>query len=179
MGKLLCLGFVLVSACQPLYGDPPERPHTPEVKPHKDVIEAPPPVAYVDKCDVQFQDDPKKWHPQPPAAKPIIDSGDAASAEADKATDEKVKVSYERTAVDKYRSALIKDPYNADATLKLALAYDKVLRRGCALAMLKRLASLTNNPKFAVDASHSIAAVDDNAAWFKNYRDDALKAVGH
>ena len=71
-----------------------------------------------------------------------------------------------------------KDPYNADATLKLAVAYDKVLHKGCALAMLKRLASLSSNPKFANESNRARDAVGDNATWFKGYRKDALQAAG-
>lgn len=78
--------------------------------------------------------------------------------------------------VEAYRQALIADPYNAEATLKLALAYDKVLRKGCALAMLKRLDALAANPKFG--AEPQINRVLDNEQWFKPYRNDALKALG-
>jgi hypothetical protein len=78
--------------------------------------------------------------------------------------------------VEQYRQALIADPYNAEATLKLALAYDKVLRKGCALAMLKRLDALAANPKFG--AEPQINRVLDNESWFKPYRNDALKALG-
>ena len=58
----------------------------------------------------------------------------------------------------------------------LALAYDKVLRKGCALAMLKRLDALAANPKFG--AEPQINRVLDNESWFKPYRTDALKALG-
>ena len=83
-----------------------------------------------------------------------------------------------KEAIDKYRNALIKDPYNVDATLKLAVAYDKVLRKGCALAMLKRLAALSNNPKCASEANRNIDSIDANGQWFKGYRKEAMAAVG-
>ena len=56
--------------------------------------------------------------------------------------------------------------------------YDKVLYKGCALAMLKRLASLAGNPKFANDTSHALGAIGDNGTWFKGYRKDAMQAAG-
>jgi len=89
-----------------------------------------------------------------------------------------MKVSLLKEAIDKYRNALIKDPYNIPATLKLAVAYDRVLRKGCAIAMLKRLAALSNNPKWTSEANRNIDAIDANAQWFKGYRKDAMAAVG-
>ena len=70
------------------------------------------------------------------------------------------------------------DPYDVDATLDLARAYDRVLRKGCAIAMLKRLATLSNHPAYAKQANLTIAQIDDNAGWFRGYRRDALAAVG-
>jgi hypothetical protein len=83
-----------------------------------------------------------------------------------------------KEAIDKYRNALIKDPYNLEATLKLAVAYDITLRKGCAIAMLKRLAGFSNHPKWAKEANRDIDAIADNLTWFKGYRKDAMAAVG-
>ena len=89
-----------------------------------------------------------------------IESGDVALASSDKTKEDTAQVGLVRDAIDKYRLALQKDPYNADATLKLAVAYDKVLHKGCALAMLKRLASLASNPKFANETNRALGAID-------------------
>jgi hypothetical protein len=178
VGLCVALG-VAAAACQPLYGGKPEKLHNPEKK------KAPPEPAdtateikYVDDCTASFQDDPRKWHPQPQLARSLIDVGDTAIASSDKATEANAKVGLIKDAIDKYRNALLKDPYSADATLKLAIAYDRVIRKGCALAMLKRLAALSNNPKFAPDANRDIDSVGDNAEWFKGYRKDAMGALG-
>src|SRR5262249_53779024 len=135
-------------------------------------------VKYIDDCTASFQDDPRKWHPQPPLARQLVDGGDTAMATSDKTPEPNQKVGLIKEAIDKYRNALIKDPYSPDATLKLAIAYDKVLRKGCAIAMLKRLAALAANPKFSQEANRSIDAVGDNSQWFKGYRKDAMAAVG-
>lgn len=180
MRLFLCLGLALgMAACQPLYGSAPERMHTPEKK--KRPPEPPgqeEQIKYVEDCTASFQDDPRKWHPQPSLARPLVETGDTAIASSDKTPEATAKVGLIKEAIDKYRNALIKDPYSADATLKLAVAYDKVLRKGCAIAMLKRLAALSSNPKFAQEANRSIDAVGDNAVWFKGYRKDAMQAVG-
>ena len=79
--------------------------------------------------------------------------------------------------IDHYSKALVKDPYNAEATLKLALAYDKVFHRGCALKLLARIAVLENHPKFRISARRIVESVTDNAEWFKAYRKDAIAVI--
>jgi hypothetical protein len=44
--------------------------------------------------------------------------------------------------------------------------------------MLKRLAALSANPKFARTANPAIESIGDNGQWFKRYRKDAMSAVG-
>jgi hypothetical protein len=177
---LVCLGLALgVTACQPLYGSRPEKLKNPEKKKRPpEAAEAAPEIKYVDECNANFSDDPKKAHPQPPMGRQLFDAAESTLDQADKAKEDSMKVSLLREAIDKYRNALIKDPYNVPATLKLAVAYDRVLRKGCAIAMLKRLAALSNNPKWASEANRNIDSIDANAQWFKGYRKDAMAAVG-
>ena len=79
---------------------------------------------------------------QPAVAANLIDDGDTALSRSQKAADPATAGNAVKDAVDKYRNALTKDPYNPEATVKLAEAYDLVQRKGCALAMLRRLATL-------------------------------------
>lgn len=170
------LGF---AACQPLYGGRPERLHSLDQKKRPpDQATGDGQIAYIEECTASFQDDPRKARPQPTQSRQLVDLGDVAIASSDRAQQADSKVGLIREAIDKYRTALLKDPYNSDATLKLAVAYDKVLRKGCALAMLRRLASLGNNPKIAPEAPRQIDAVSDNSQWFKGYRKDAMNAIG-
>lgn len=175
----LSLGVALTTACQPLYGGKPEKLATPaKKKPPKEepVVEAP--IKMIDDCQADFRGDAKNVRPQTSVSTELTDQGTTAMANADKSTDPTAQASLLRESVDKFRNALIKDPYNAEATLKLALAYDKVYRKGCAIAMLKRLAALSNNPKYAVKANPAIDSIGDNGQWFKHYRKDAMAAVG-
>lgn len=171
------LGAGLV-ACQPLYGGKPEKLVAPQKKkaPKEEVVEIP--IKEVDECPADFRGDAKLARPQPSLGNQLTGEGDSSIASAEKATDIQQRVGLYREAIDKYRNALIKDPYNADATLKLALAYDKVYRKGCAIAMLKRLNALTLNPKYAVKANPAVDSISDNGQWFKRYRKDAMAAVG-
>ncbi|HEX3482003.1 MAG TPA: hypothetical protein VHT91_43615 [Kofleriaceae bacterium] len=168
-----------VAGCEPLYGGKPEKLTTPvRKKPPKEepIVEAP--VKMVDECTADFQADPRTARPQSNVSSELTDQGTTAIANSDKASDPTAQAGLIREGIDKFRNALIKDPYNAAATLKLALAYDKVYRKGCALAMLKRLAKLATNPKFSRTANAEIDSIGDNNLWFRHYRKDAMTAVG-
>ena len=168
-----------VVACSPLYGSRPEKLKNPEKKKRPPEVEAAAPeIKYVDECNANFSDDPKKVRPQTQMSVQLTQQAETALDQADKAKEDTMKISLIKEAIDKYRNALIKDPYNVPATLKLAVAYDRLLRKGCAIAMLKRLASLSGNPKWASEANRNIDTIDANAQWFKGYRKDAMAAVG-
>jgi predicted Zn-dependent protease len=173
----ICLGSGLV-ACQPLYGGKPEKLTAPQKKkaPKEEVVDIP--IKEVEDCQADFRADAKTARPNASLGNQLAGEGDSSIASAEKSNDIQQRVGLIREAIDKYRNALIKDPYNADATLKLALAYDKVYRKGCAIAMLKRLNALTANPKFAVKANPAVDSISDNGQWFKRYRKDAMSAVG-
>ena len=172
---VLVLGvFTVLGGCQPLYGGKPDKLPTPSRK--EPVVEAP--VKMLDDCTADFRADPRTVRQQTSQSNDLTDQGTTAMANSDKATEPSAQAGLLRESIDKFRNALIKDPYNPTATLKLALAYDKVYRKGCAIAMLKRLATLAANPKFSRSASAEIDSIGDNGQWFKHYRKDAMAAVG-
>ncbi|HEU4730251.1 MAG TPA: hypothetical protein VFT22_20280 [Kofleriaceae bacterium] len=168
-----------LAACQPLYGGKPEKLVAPQRKkapPKEDVAEAP--IKEIEECQADFRGDPKNVRVQTSLSNQLTGEGDTALSSSDKAQEPQQRVGLLREGIDKYRNALIKDPYNAEATLKLALAYDRVYRKGCAIAMLKRLASLSTNPKYGKTANPAIDSISDNGQWFRRYRKDAMAAVG-
>jgi hypothetical protein len=182
MGKLLVVVALLfsVTACKPMYGDPAPRLKDPSKKnPPKGWYDEPvTQVTYVEECEVNFSGPPTTKRNTKAAQQKVI-AGDSNTLEADTkaALAPNTRVELTKRSLQEYRDALIADPFNAEATLKLALAYDKVLRKGCAIAMLKRLEQLAGNPKFGAEAAKS--QVLDNEGWFKPYRKDALKALGY
>nr|MBA2541356.1 hypothetical protein [Deltaproteobacteria bacterium] len=138
---LACLLVSSSVGCQKLYGGKPEKLKTPEKK--KKPPEPPgqeSTVKYVDDCTANFRDDPKRVFRDKQGSATLVQAGEDSLAQALKVTDPAAQAESIKVAIDKYRNALQKDPYNADATLKLALAYDRVYRKGCALKLLGRIA---------------------------------------
>jgi hypothetical protein len=179
LGVVAVLGGGLSAGCQPLYGGKPDKLPTPQrKKAPKDEPVAEAPVKMVDDCTADFRADPRTVRQQTSQSNDLTDQGTTAISNSDKATEPSAQAGLIREGIDKFRNALIKDPYNAAATLKLALAYDRVYRKGCAIAMLKRLATLAANPKFSRSANAEIDSIGDNGQWFKHYRKDAMAAVG-
>jgi len=174
---LLALGS---AGCQQLYGGKPERLKNPEKKkrPPEPVGESTESIKYVEDCSANFRDDPKRVFRDKSGSNILVQAGDDSLAQANKITDPAAQAETIRVSIDKYRNALQKDPYNADATLKLALAYDRVFRKGCALKLLARIATLEGHPSFRTDAKRAADQVADSNEWFKGYRKEAVAAVG-
>lgn len=175
MGK--CLAFVCVLAgCQPLYGGKPQPLKNPAVVPHKDVAEVPAPVPWVEACTTDFHTPPTTTVRRDRAEQARA-LGDDAFAEADRPKPSKPPHDLILAGFDHYRRALEANPYDTEATLKLALAYDRVLRKGCALALLHRLDTLSNSRQFHAPARRAIDLVYDNTSWFAGYRKEALAQI--
>ena len=135
-------------------------------------------IKEIDECQADFRGDNKSVRRQTPLANQLTGEGDTAIVNSEKASAPAAQAGLIKEGIDKYRNALLKDPFSPEATLKLALAYDRVYRKGCAIAMLKRLATLATNPNFAKASNAAIDSIGDNGQWFKRYRKDAISAVG-
>src|SRR5436190_1002587 len=119
MGKLLVVACLFASACA-MYGDPaPRLKSPPKVRPpvgSKD--DHPPPPQYVEDCPVDFRAPPTTKR-QTKASEDKVIAGDSATASVkpDAKNDEKIAALVR--SIQQYRDALLADPYNAQATLKL------------------------------------------------------------
>ncbi|MDQ3335186.1 MAG: hypothetical protein M4D80_08490 [Myxococcota bacterium] len=176
MGKSWLL-LVLLAACQPMYGAAPQKLRTPEpIKSPTTLTDDPAPVVYNEDCDLltsrvaTVKRDSKQ-------AEVHTQNGDQKVADYDVAPPA-AKKDLMLDGIDEYVAALKKDPFNAKATLKLAVAYDKARRKGCALRLLERLDQLAQNPKLANEANEAIDELLGRRGWFKDYRREALRKVG-
>jgi hypothetical protein len=172
---------VSVAACAPVYGGAGERMRDPKPVPEskRPVIKEPPVAGtpYVEKCEVDFRRSSINVRRNPPAATTHVAAGTTKVAEASKAPKPEAKVDLVVEGIKDFSRALEADPYDADATLQLALAYDEVLRKGCALALLRRLDELALHPKLGDAARSRARRVKDNQDWFHDYRKEALAAI--
>lgn len=134
---------------------------------------------YIETCNVNFSAPPTTKRATPKAQQLVFSGArleQTASATPQPQTPAQAQATV--SAIELYRKALLEDPYNAEATLRLALAYDSMLRKGCAIALLKRLDQLTDHPGLAKEAEPQVSLVEANSHWFRGYRNEALKAAG-
>jgi predicted Zn-dependent protease len=132
-------------------------------------------IKYDEDCKTKFQEDGSKVRRKSPNQQ--IDAGDQALQLVDQTPDPAAKANAAIEAINKYKNALAQDPYSATATYKLAVSYALVRKKGCALALLKRLTELQKHPDFEGEATRMIKSVDDEPA-FKGFHKDALTAAG-
>lgn len=176
LGKVSIAFVVLVSACS-MYGEKAPRLRNPV--PVKPTITADAVVVIPDNPDCEFHE--REMPVGKPSAKTVELEriGDARNQVFNAPTSEPaVRREALVDVIDSYGRALAGDPFNPDLTLKLALAYDKAYRKGCALALLGRLNRLSNNGKFAKQTEPVINEVLDRKTYFDRYRKDAIKALG-
>ena len=180
MGKtLLAMATLALCACQPMYGAKAPKVKDPSPIHH---VEAPPPPpapkTYIDECQYKVVAVSKTFKRDTPRSDEAMRRGDTAVGTFEKASDAKSKTDMLIDSIQQYGNALEKDPFSAEATLKLARAYDLAQRKGCALRLLGRLAKLADNPTYEKKANQQLDEIQEHKAWFEDYRKDALSAAG-
>lgn len=181
MGKtLLAIATLAVCACQPMYGGKAPKLKDPTAVRHPPVPPEPPkgPRPTIDECNYRVVATAKPVKVDRPRAEEAMRRGDTAVGSYEKATDSKAKTNLLIDSIQQYGNALEKDPYNPEATLKLARAYDMAARKGCALRLLGRIAKLADNPLFEKKANLVLDDLDANKQWFGDYRREAMSAAG-
>ncbi|MFN0247811.1 MAG: hypothetical protein ACKV2T_13065 [Kofleriaceae bacterium] len=178
LGKVSIALALLVSACN-MYGAKAPRVKNPVPIQQKIDKNAEPPVVVIkeiEECEYYERDMPVPARSAKTGQ--LEESGDARSKVFKSSTDVTVQKDALIDVIDSYGRALASDPFNPTLTLKLALAYDKAYRKGCALALLKRLSRLSNNGKFSAKAQPVVNEVLDRKDYFPRYRKAAVDAVG-
>jgi hypothetical protein len=185
MGKLPLLVLLAFAACKPMYGDPAPKLKNPPIVPEKkrvikpdDIAKKQEPIANCEWRTIALPDPAKMPKRDTPRAQEATARADGKLRTADATADETAKGKLLIDSIQEYGAALTKDPYNAEATLKLALAYDKVLRKGCALKLIDRLSKMTTHPKLERAANEKLDDIENHKTWFEDYRQEALKATG-
>ena len=160
-----------------MYSEKPESLKPPKHRKHRatvgDAAASPPLVLNCTVNHVPYRSNIRR---EPAAAEGLVKAGNATFERAKHSTPAEAQPLVIES-INAYRSALAKDPYDADATTRLAVAYDKVLYQGCALALLRRLQLLSTHPDFQIAADRNKRSVRDNTGWFERYRDEALKVI--
>lgn len=181
MGKtLLAMATLAFCACQPMYGAKAPKMKDPQTIKHPPVPPAPPkaPRETSDECNYKVVAAPKNLKVDRPRAEEAARRGDTAIGSFDRATNVDAKGKLLIDSIQQYGNALEKDPYSAEATLKLARAYDAAARKGCALRLLGRIAKLAENPTYEKKANLVLDDLDANKQWFEDYRREAMSAAG-
>lgn len=170
------LAVLGVVACQPMYGARPQKLKTPD--PLARPVEAagsggPVQPKLEENCGTD-----RAINPSSRSAKDLVYDADGTRRKADKADSPDDRARQIAASVEQYRTALSKDPYSADATLGLAIAYDALNRKGCAMRMLTRINALAKYEPYRTAAESAADEVKANMRLFQWYRTEAERAVG-
>ncbi len=179
MGKSGALLLIVFAGCQPMFGAKSEPLRKPgKVAAGKRPVDTVAAIPYVEECRTNFRGDPTGLSIDRTKSSQLEARGDDALAQSAQVADPDAQARTVVVSINHYRDALTKNPYNPDITLKLALAYDRVYRKGCALKLLARIATLESHPSFRAAARRTIDQVNDSAEYFKHYRQEAIAAIG-
>jgi hypothetical protein len=169
-----------LAACGGVYSGKPEKVYKPSKKKEPEVVAAPVEIKWNAECAAKLNEEPgaalKNHKKNEKAVNQIAAQAEELLDAAAQASDNKQKAGQTAEAIDKLRKGLVDAPYSARATYQLAIGYARARRKGCALAMLKRLAQLEKYDDFNADAKRMISAALDNGE-FQPFRKEADEAM--
>ena len=181
---MLVVGAALAAGCAGPYSAKAERLKKPPGKKMPEQVEAPPPeIKWATECSAKFQEDPvatKAMTVHVKGQRKATDlQRDAVNLldKATSATEDAQVAGLTKEGIEKLRKALLEDPYHAEATYYLAVGYARARRKGCALALLKRLTELAKYDDFTAAARRMIRQGEDEPA-FALFRKEANEAMG-
>ena len=181
IATILAAAVIATSGCGGLYSGKAEKVYHPSKKKEPDVVVAPTVIKWNDECNAKLNEEPGsalKTHKKNEArVKQIAMQAQELLDAAARSTDNKQKAGQTAEAIDKLRKGLVDAPYSAEATYSLAIGYARSRRKGCSLAMLKRLAQLEKYDDFTSTAKRLIGDALDNGE-FAPFRKDADEALG-
>ncbi|HVK74050.1 MAG TPA: hypothetical protein VM734_12055 [Kofleriaceae bacterium] len=182
VGLALAVGASLSVGCAGPYAGKAEKLKKPPKKKMPDeAAAAPPEVKWVPECQAKFQEDAGKAMAQhykgAKRAGELQREGVNLLEKAGTASEDGQVVGLTKEGIGKLRSALLEDPYHAEATYYLAVGYAKARRKACALALLKRLTELAKYDDFTSAARRMIKQGEDDSA-FSLFRKEANEAMG-
>jgi hypothetical protein len=169
--------LVVYAACGPVYDGPDVAPNKPPKKRPPATVDAPKEIPWDNNCVSRFNGPNAGIRRDTKNAEIRTQAGDRSMDESAKKIVAKERALLIVSAINAYKDGLNFDPYAADATYGLAIAYAQTLRKRCALDMLQRLYTLTANPSYATRAR---AMIDSslNEPAFERFRAEATVAVG-
>ncbi len=166
------------TGCAQPYSGKPERLQRMKKKkrPEKAPEEASKEVVWDDQCRVNFMDDkpPKRRHARS-ADSLAKQAGGIIDQAMEQAGEPRIRLIID--AINKLKSALLKDQFSAEATYKMAVAYTLVRKKGCALQLLQRLQDLQKMPEVAREAELAAQRATRDPI-FDPFRKEADAAVG-
>ncbi len=170
-----------LTACGGLYSGKAEKVAKPSKKKEPEVVATVAEIKWNDECGAKLNEEPGaalKMHKKNEArVKQIAAQAQELLDAAATASDNKQKAGQTSEAIDKLRKGLVDAPYSVEATYSLAIGYARSRRRGCSLAMLKRLAQLEKYDDFNTAAKRLIGDALDNGE-FQPFRKQADEALG-
>jgi hypothetical protein len=183
--SILLASSIGAGACSGPYSGKPEkvkRPKTEKMPEEAPVVATE--IKWVTECKASFQEDPvatgavAKHKKNAGRVKPLVEQGRALLEQAsDTSQSDEARAGSVKEAINKLRTVLNDAPYQPEGTYYLAVAYARARRKGCALALLKRLAALETHPDYSGDARRMInTALDDGT--LKLFEKEMYEALG-